>query len=155
MKKCGVTLIGFLVIKVIADAIIVETNIPEPNELEAAKQNPVLLISLPPADKEENTSGAPLPKARSVTPQLSQIVQQRMQLVLKDIAKLCDILSPLDIYSSNGDKQLSAVDPSTQKHKYTKKSYKDQLMRSSIYSQGYKQNALVKTAIIHLNKADW
>jgi hypothetical protein len=52
---------------------IADTNKPLPNELAAAKYNP----SLPPsvilsksldALNDENTSGAPFPKAKSVTP---------------------------------------------------------------------------------------
>lgn len=53
---------------VMAEDIIVDTNIPEPKTLEAARQNPTLVVSLPPADNDENTSGAPFPNANKVTP---------------------------------------------------------------------------------------
>ena len=49
-------------------ATIEDTNMPEPKVLAAAKQKPLLDESLPEAENEKKTSGAPFPKARRVTP---------------------------------------------------------------------------------------
>ncbi len=84
-----------------------DTNSPPPRELAAARQKPlpVPFYDMPSAsldaDKTENTSAAPFPKAKSVTP-----------------AKDYDILRVFDMFAKIGDRQPSAVDPKTQKHTY-------------------------------------
>ena len=83
-------------------------------EPEAARQNPLPRAAaaaesmLEAALKEENTSGAPFPKARRVTP-----------------ASDWEIFRCLEILAKMGDRQASAVDPRTQKHVYKAINYTD------------------------------